>query len=165
MDNLLQPDPGLIFWTLIVFGIVVLLLKKFAWQPILNALDEREQSIRNSLDQAEKARKEMAELTSDNERILNEAKEERARIIKEAKETHESILGEAKEKAKVEASKIVADAAKEIETQKMAAITEVKNSVGNMAIDIAEKILKRELDDKVKQEEYASSLVEKFKLN
>ena len=165
MENLLNPDPGLIIWTLIVFGLVLIILKKFAWKPILDSLDERDQSIQQSLDQAEKARDEMARLTSDNQKILDEAKEERAKILKEAKEASTMLVEDAKNKAKVEASKIVEDSGKEIEIQKLAALAEVKNQVGEMAIEIAQDILKKELSNKSDQEAFVSKLVDDFKLN
>ena len=165
MENLIKPDPGLIIWTLIAFGAVFLLLKKFAWKPILNALDEREQSIAGSLQMAEKAREEMARLKSDNEKILAEAKEERAHILKEARVVSDKLIHEAKEKAKEEAHKIVANAKVEIENQKMAALIDVKNQVGKMAVDISEKILRRELQEKQAHNSYVAGLVNEIKLN
>ena len=104
--DLIKPELGLIFWTVIVFGLVLLILAKYAWHPILNALQEREQSIEEALRKAEKAKEDMAALTADNERVLNEAKEERALMLKEAKGIKEDIISEAKEKAKAEASKL-----------------------------------------------------------
>jgi len=165
MKNLLTPDPGLIIWTLIAFLTVFFILKKYAWKPILNALDEREKSIENSLQQAEKAREEMAKLKSDNERILAEAKEERAKILKEAREIHDRIVSESKEKAREEAYKIIENAKCEIENQKMAALTDVKNQIGTLAIEISQKILKRELQQKQEQDAYVSGLVDEMKLN
>lgn len=165
MENLINPDPGLIIWTLIAFGAVFLILKKFAWKPILNALEEREQTIASSLEQAQKARDEMARLKSDNEKILSEAKEERAQLLKEARTLSDKLINEAKEKAKEEAHKIVANAKVEIENQKKAALIEVKNQVGQIAIDVSEKILKRELKDKPAQDSFVAGLVNEMKLN
>ncbi len=165
MKNLINPDPGLIIWTLIAFGTVFFILKKFAWKPILKALDDREQSISNSLHQAEKAREEMAKLKSDNEKILAEAKEERAHILKEARETSDKLIHEAKEKAKEEAQKIVVNAKLEIENQKMAALTEVKNRVGLLAIELSQRILKRELKEKQAHDAFVKDLVDEMKLN
>ena len=165
MENLLNPDPGLIIWTLIAFGIVVFILRKYAWNPILTALDTREKSIEQSLLQAEKARQEMAKLKSDNEAILQQAKEERSAILKEARELHEKIVNDAKEKARAESLKIVESAKKEIENQKLAALTEVKNQVGLMALDISSKILKKEMKQNNNHEGYVSELVEELKLN
>lgn len=165
MKNLINPDPGLIIWTLIAFGTVFIILKKYAWKPILNALDEREQSIATSLQQAENARTEMAKLKSDNEKILAEAKEERAQLLKEARAISDRLISEAKEKAKEEAHKIVANAKVEIENQKLAALIDVKNQVGQLAVGVSEKILKRELKDKQAQDAYIAGLVNEMKLN
>ncbi len=165
MDNLLNPDPGLLLWTLIVFISVLFILKKFAWKPILSALDEREQSIERSLHEAEKARDEMAKLKSDNEKILAEAKEERGKILKEAREVQDRMINEAKEKAREEAHKIVENAKREIENQKMAALTDVKNQVGLLAVKISEEILKRELKDKQEHDKYVAGIVHEMKLN
>jgi len=165
MKNLLNPDPGLIIWTLIAFGTVFLILKKYAWKPILNALDERENSIAQSLSQAEKARQEMANLKADNEKILAEAKEERGAILKEGREASDKIVHEAKEKAKEEAHKILANAKAEIENQKMAALTDVKNKVGLLAIELSQRILKRELKEKQAHDAFVKDLVDEMKLN
>ena len=165
MDTLLNPSIGLVFWTLIIFLLLVVVLAKFAWRPILNALHERENSIEEALRAADKAKAEMERLQADNEKLLNEAREERNQMLKEAKETRESIVNEAKGKAKAEASKIIEDAKAEINTQKLAAIVEVKNQVGALAIDIAEKVLRKELSNSAEQEKYVSQLVDDVKLN
>ena len=165
MKNLINPDPGLIIWTLIAFGTVFIILKKYAWKPILDALDEREKTISTSLEQAGKAREEMAKLKADNDKILAEAKEQRAAILKEAREASDKLVHEAKEKAKEEAQKIVANAKIEIETHKMAALTDVKNQVGLLAIEISQKILKRELKEKQAHDAFVAGLVEEMKLN
>lgn len=165
MDSILSPEYGLIFWTLVSVLVVFFLLRKYAWKPILGALEERETSIEVSLQQAEKAREEMAKLTADNQKLLNEAKEERAKIIKEAKELGDKLVAEAKDKAAAEYGKKVAEATREIENQKVAAIAEVKNQAGTLAISIAEKLLKKELSNKSAQEALASELVDEFKLN
>jgi F-type H+-transporting ATPase subunit b len=165
LHPLVTPGIGLIFWTTLSFLILLLVLRKFAWKPILTAVKERDLSIEVALQQAEKAREEMARLTSDNQKLLNEAKEERARIIKEAKDLGEKIISEHKEKALTEFNKKVGEATREIQNQKMAALTEVKNSAGLLAVEVAERILKKELSNKKAQEDYASELVEDFKLN
>lgn len=165
MENLINPDPGLIIWTLIAFLTVFFILKKFAWGPILSALDDREKTISDALLQAEAARQEMAKLKSDNEKILAEAKEERANILKEARTISDNLINEAKEKAKEEAYKIVANAKVEIENQKMAALIDVKNQVGQMAVTISQKILKRELQDKQAHDAYVAGLVDEMKVN
>ncbi len=163
--ELLTPNFGLIFWTTIIFLSVLFILARYAWKPILGALDVREKSIAEALESAARAMEEMKKLQSDNERILNEAREERGKILKEAREQKDMIVNEAKEKAKIEATRIMEDSLREITNQKLAAITEVKNQVGNIAIEIATKVLEKELANKEEQEKYAASMVEKMNLN
>jgi F-type H+-transporting ATPase subunit b len=163
--ELLTPDFGLIFWTLIAFLIVFFILKKFAWKPILSSLDAREKGIADSLQTAERVKNEMAQLKSEHEDLLIRAREERGAMLKEARETKEKIINEAKEQAKVEASKIISETKQAIENQKMAAIIDVKNEVGKMVIEISEKILRRELNSKEAQEEHIKELVDEVKLN
>lgn len=163
--RLLTPEFGLIIWTLLAFIIVLLILKKFAWKPILNALKEREMSIADSLATAEKVKAEMAQLKSENEALLAKAREERAQLLKEARETKDRIISEAKEQAKIEANKIVVDAQAAIQQQKMAALTDVKNQVGTLVIEVAEKVLRRELGNKSEQENYIKQLAEEVQLN
>lgn len=163
--ELLTPGLGLFVWVLLVFLIVLFVLSKFAWKPILNALREREENIDEALKSAQKARNEMASLKADNEKLLNEAREERMKILKEAKETKDSIINEAKERAKKDAAKIMEDTKHEIEAQKNAAIAELKNQAAVLALDIAEKIVKKELKGKEEHEQYVEKLVDDFKLN
>lgn len=163
--ELVTPSIGLVFWTTLAFLLLLFVLSKYAWRPILNAVKERELNIEVALQQAEKARDEMAKLTSDNEKLLAAAKEERVQILKEAKLISEKIVEEAREKAKGESYKYLAEAKAEINTQKMAAITEVKNQVGLLAIELSEKILKRELAGKDSQEKFAAELINDIKLN
>lgn len=163
--ELVTPGIGLVFWTTLAFLMLLFVLSKYAWRPILNALKERELNIEVALQQAEKARAEMAKLTADNEKLLAAAKEERAQILKEAKQVGEKIVEEAREKAKEEANKYLAEAKAEITTQKMAAMTEVKNQVGLLAIELSEKILRKELAGKDAQEKFAAELVNDIKLN
>ncbi len=163
--ELLTPDFGLIFWTLIAFLIVFFILKKFAWKPILNSLDAREKGIADSLQTAERVKNEMAQLKSEHEELLIKAREERGAMLKEAREIKERIINEAKEQAKVEASKIISESRQAIENQKMAAIIDVKNEVAKMVIEISEKILRRELSSKEAQEEHIKDLIEEVKLN
>lgn len=163
--NLLAPGFGLIIWTVLAFVVFFLILKKFAWKPILGSLKERENSIADSLATAEKVKAEMAQLKSENEALLAKAREERAQMLKEARETKDRIINEAKEQAKAEASKIMTDAQAAIVAQKMAAITEVKNQVGNLVIDVAEKVLRKELAQKKDQEAYIRELAGEMKLN
>jgi F-type H+-transporting ATPase subunit b len=163
--DLLTPDLGLFLWNLLAFLILYLILKKTAWKPILKSLDEREKGIADSLATAERVKTEMAQLKSENEVLLAKAREERALLLKEARETKDKIINEAKEQAKVEAGKIITDAQAAIESQKMAAITDVKNQVGTLVVEVAEKILRRELSNKAEQENYIRQLSNEVKLN
>ena len=158
-------DPGLIIWTTIIFTLLLIVLKKFAWKPILNAVDERNNSIEEALKAADKAKQEMEMLNADNERILNEAKAERDSLLKEAREMKSAIVEEAKEQANKEAEKILTSAKEQISNEKMKAITELKNSVADLSIGIAEKILKSELTDKEKQNDLVSSAIKESDLN
>ena len=163
--RLLTPEFGLIIWTLLAFIIVLLILKKFAWKPILNSLKERETTIADSLATAERVKAEMSQLKSENEALLAKAREERAQLLKEARDTKDRIISEAKEQAKIEANKIVIDAQAAIQQQKMAALTDVKNQVGTLVIEVAEKVLRRELGNKSDQENFIKQLADEVKLN
>ena len=163
--DLLTPDLGLFLWNLLGFLILFFILKKTAWKPILKSLDEREKGISDSLATAERVKAEMNQLKNENEALLAKAREERALLLKEARETKDKIINEAKDQAKIEAGKIITDAQAAIEQQKMAAITEVKNQVGNLVIEVAEKILRRELSNKTEQESYIRQLSNEVKLN
>jgi F-type H+-transporting ATPase subunit b len=165
MPPLLTPDLGLFVWNLVAFLVVFFILRKFAWSPILNSLKERETGIADSLSSAEKIKAEMAQLKNENEALLAKAREERAQMLKEARDIKEKIISEAKEQAKLESSKIMTDAQAAIEQQKMAALTEVKNQVGNLVIEVSEKILRRELSNKTDQENYIRQLSNEMKLN
>jgi len=163
--ELLLPKLGLIFWTLIAFGITLWILAKFAWKPILKSLDAREKNISDSILAAENVRKEMAELKNENEQLLNKAREERSQMMREAKETRDKIISEAKEQARLETNKIIADAQAAINQQKMASITDLKNQVGNLVIEVSEKVLRRELSSKEEQEKYINQLAANAELN
>ena len=163
--ELLLPKLGLIVWTVLAFGIVFFILKKFAWKPILTSLNERAENISEAIKTAEKVKAEMASLKSENEALLMKAREERSIMLKEAKDTKDRIINEAKEQAKVETNKIIADAQVTINQQKMAAITDLKNQVGNLVIEVSEKILRRELSNKTDQENYIKQLSDNVKLN
>ena len=163
--ELVTPEIGLIFWTTIVFLLLLIVLKKYAWKPILAAVDERNKSIEDALKAADKAKKEMLALNTDNERILIQAKKERDALLKEGREIKDSIIAEAKDKAKLEADKILITAKEQINNEKMKAITELKNQVAEMSIDIAEKILKSELSDKNKQKELIAEALKSNELN
>jgi F-type H+-transporting ATPase subunit b len=163
--KLLTPEFGLLVWTLLAFLIVFFILKKMAWPAIIKGLRDRENSIADSLATAQKVKAEMAQLQSENEALLAKAREERAQLLKEARETKDKIINEAKEQAKTEANKIVAEAQAAINTQKMAALTEVKNQVGKLVLEVTEKVLRRELGNKDAQEAHIKGLVDDVKLN
>lgn len=163
--GLVTPNPGTIFWMLIIFGITLFILRKFAWKPILNSLKDRQESIANALNSAEQARKEMKELKADNEKIIAEARRERDIILKEAKEIKEKIVAEAKEKAGTEAQKNIELARQQIQSEKMAAINDIKKQVAELSVMIAEKVIKKELENKDRQEKMVDGLVDDIKLN
>lgn len=156
---------GLFFWQTLLFLILLFLLRKYAWKPILKAVNDREESIESALEQAEKAREEMQKLQSDNENILREARAERDGILKEARDIKATIIEEAKTKAGEEAVKMIEQAKEQITNQKLAAITELKNQVAEMSIQIAEIVLRKELDSKEKQAELVTDQLKDFKLN
>jgi F-type H+-transporting ATPase subunit b len=163
--KLLTPDPGLLIWTLLAFLVVFFILKKFAWPSIMKGLKDRETGIADSLATAERVKAEMAALKNENEIMMAQAREERGIMIKEAKEQTAKMISEAKEKAKAEYDRIVADAQVAITQQKNAALTDVKNQVGSLVIEVSEKILRRELSNKAEQEKYINELAEGVKLN
>lgn len=162
---LVQPEAGTIIWMVIIFGIVLLILKKFAWIPILNALKEREESIANALNSAEEAKAEVAGLKANNEKIIAEARKERDIILKEAKELKEKILAEAKEKASADAQKNIEHARAQIKAEKVSAINNIKKQVAELSVSIAEKVIKKELENKGEQEKMVEGLVDEIKLN
>lgn len=163
--DLLLPASGLFIISFLIFIIVFLILKKFAWKPILSTLKEREDSITDSIATAERVKEEMAQMKAEHEHVLAEAKAERSMILKEAKEAKDKIISEAKATAQAEAKKIIQDASVAIENQKMAALTDVKNQVGNLVIEVAEKVLRKELSDKQNQEAYIKQLATEIKMN
>lgn len=162
---IMMPEIGLIFWTTLIFLLTLFLLSKFAWKPITQALQAREDRIDGSLREADIARMEMASLKSQHEALLQQAKEERSQMIKEGKEIKEQIIAEAKDKAKLEASKIIADAQNEIQNQRMAAITDVKNQIGKATIDLAKQVLGRELKDQAAHETFVAQQAKQLQLN
>ncbi len=163
--ELLLPKIGLILWTLLAFGIVFFILAKFAWKPILKSLDDREKNISDSILSAENMKKEMAQMQNENEALLAKAREERSQMMREAKEMRDKIIQDAKEQARKETNKIVADAQSVINQQKMAAITDLKNQVGNLVLEVSEKVLRRELNNKEAQEKYIKELAQDVELN
>jgi F-type H+-transporting ATPase subunit b len=163
--DLLTPELGLFFWTLIAFLAVFFILRKFAWKPILSTLGEREKGIADAIAIAERVKGEMSQLKSENEKLMVQAREERTMMLKEAKEIKDRIINEAKDQAKIEANKIFTDAQQQIQQQKMAALTEVKNEIGTLAIEVAGKILRKQLSATEGQEAYMKMLSEDIKLN
>ena len=163
--DLLLPHLGLIVWTILAFLIVLLILKKFAWKPILKGLNERESNIADSIAAAEKVKLEMAQIKGENEALLAAAREERATMLKEAKAVKEKMIADAKVEANAVKEKIIADAHESISQQKMAAITDIKNQVGKLVVEVSEKVLRRELADKTGQEKFINDLASQMKLN
>jgi len=162
--NFVAPE-ALIFWTTIFFLIFFFLLKKFAWKPILNSVKEREASINNALEQAEQARKEMQNLTADNERILKEARNEREELLKDARSMRENMIETAKNEAQTEAHKLLEKAKESIETEKLAAISDLKKQVAELSIGIAEKLMKDQLASKDAQVKLIDNMLKDIKLN
>lgn len=163
--SLIKPGIGLIVWTTIVFVLLVFLLSKYAWKPILSAIKTREEGIANALAAAEKAKEEMKALQAGNEKILAEARAERDAMLKEAREMKDAMVNEAKNKAKSESDRILASAREQITNEKNAAITELKNQVATLSIEIAEKILKSELSSDDKQKALVNTLMKDVNLN
>mgnify|MGYP000031677183 CR=1 FL=1 len=163
--GLVTPGLGLIVWMTIAFLIVFFVLAKYAWKPIMKALKQREQSIDEALHEAEKAREEMKNLKAGNEELLKKAKEEREEILKEARKMSDKIVEEAKSNAEGEANRIMEEAKERIHYERMSAVTELKNEVANLSIEIAEKVLKQELSDTDKHQELIKEQLEKVRFN
>jgi len=163
--ELVQPAIGLVFWMSVSFLLVLFILKKFAWKPILDSLKDREGSIKTALSEARKAREDVALLKVKNKDLIREVQEERDQILKEARDTKLSIVAEAKEKAKDEADRLLKSARIDILNEKNAAIAEIKNQVAFLSIEIAEKILKTELSEDKKQKAVVDNLIDEIKLN
>lgn len=163
--QLLTPGIGLIIWQIIVFVLLFLLLTKLAWKPIINSLKDRERSIQDALDTAEKARLEMSQLKSDNEKLLKEAREERDRILREAREVSIKMKEESQHAAKKISDKIVEDARAAINIEKQAAMKEVKVQVAMFSLEIAEKLMKKNLSGDKAQKELVETYVKDLKVN
>ena len=163
--ELVTPNFGLIFWQLVTFLIVLFLLTKFAWKPIMNALRERETSIENALSAAEKAKLEMQGLKAENEKLLAEARMERDKILKEASDAGNALVENARNKANEEGTRMIAQAREAIEYEKRAALTEVKNMAAALSVDIAERILRKELSDPQAQQALAQDYIREVTLN
>jgi F-type H+-transporting ATPase subunit b len=165
LSGLLEPAVGLIFWTTIAFVLLVVLLTKFAWKPILNAIHSREKGIEDALQSAQNALNDMKELKANNEKIMANARIERDNLLKEARSIKDSIVAEAKSKAQADAERILASAREQILTEKNAAVMELKNQVATLSIEIAEKILRSELSSDEKQKTLVNNLMKDVTLN
>ncbi|MEK7718323.1 MAG: F0F1 ATP synthase subunit B [Bacteroidota bacterium] len=163
--GLVMPDFGLLFWMVLSFSLLMWLLAKFAWKPILTALSAREDSIEKALKSAELAKNEMVKLQAGNEKLLKEAMMERERIVKEARELKDSIVRDAKNVAVIEANKVMEEAKSAIARERVEAVNEMKSVISSFSIDIAEKILKEHLSDNKKQKDLVANYLENIKLN
>lgn len=163
--GLVMPDFGLLFWMVVSFSLLMWLLKKFAWQPILQALTAREDSIEKALKSAELAKNDMIKLQAGNEKLLKEAMLERERIVKEARELKDSIIRDAKNQAVVEANKVLNEAKAAIVRERAEAVSEMKSVISSFSLEIAEKILKEHLSDNKKQKDLVNNYLENIKLN
>ena len=165
MDKLINEfSAGLFFWQIILFVLLLILLRRFAWKPILKAVNDREEGIKNALAAAEEAKKEMQNVTADSEKLLQEARAEREAMLKEARQIKEKMSADAKEQAQVEGDKMIRAAQQSIEGEKKAAIADIKNQVASLSVEIAEKVLRDELGNKDKQLKLVDTLVDDIKL-
>lgn len=163
--ELVTPEIGLVFWTALSFLILFFLLARFAWKPIMGAIGERERSIEDALFKAEAAKDEMARLTNENEQLLKQARAERDLILKEAKQVKDQIISEAKNAAHIEGNKLIEKAKIEINSQKAIAMADVKNQISTLSLDIAAKVLRKQFEDKQKQDALVADLLKEVKLN
>jgi F-type H+-transporting ATPase subunit b len=166
MEQLIEDfSLGLFVWQSLLFICLVLLLRKFAWKPILNSVSEREEGIKNALAAAEEAKKEMQNISADSEKLLKEARAEREAMLKEAREIKDKLIADSKEQAKVEGDKMIKQAQAAIESEKKAAVADIKSQVANLSVEIAEKVIKEQLSDKSKQLKLVDDLLGDIKLN
>ncbi len=163
--DLITPDFGLFFWMLVTFMLVFIILKRFAWKPIVQALKERNENIREGLENADSAKNELAQVKVKSDKILSDAIVERDKLIRQGRELKEKITAEAREQAETEARKIVEAAKVLIEEEKIAAINQIKVQIASLSVEIAERILRKKLEDDTIQKELMSSLLDEFKLN
>jgi len=163
--DLVTPDIGLVFWTTLCFAILLFILGKYAWKPILAAVAERENSIESALTKAEAVREEMARLTNENEALLKQARAERDAIISEGTKVKNQIISEAKEAAQKEGARQIELARQEINNQKLIAMADVKNQVASLSLEIAEKVLRKQFEDQKKQDELVKELLKEVKLS
>lgn len=163
--ELITPGIGLLFWMLLAFSTVLLILKKFAWKPILNALRDRENSIEQALRSADKAREQMAKMQADNEKILAEARLERDKLIKEAREMKDQIISDARQKAVEEGNKMIDAARQAIQHERATAVDQIREMVATLSVDIAQKLLQKQLEDEKGQKELIDKVLSQTKLN
>lgn len=163
--DLIKPEFGLIAWSLVTFVILLIVLRKFAWKPILGAVEDREEGIKSALASAESARKEMENLKADNERILQEARNEREGMLKDAREMKTKLIADAKEEAQSQANKMIAQAQEAIVSEKKAAMAELKSHVASLSLEIAEKVVRNELSNKDKQLKLVEDMLSEATLN
>jgi len=163
--DLITPELGLVFWTLVTFLILLFILRKFAWKPILGAVSDREEGIKDALASAEMARQEMENLTADNERILQEARAEREAMLKDARDVKNKMIADAKDEAQAQASKMIEQAQLAIESEKKSAMAELKSHVAGLSLDIAEKVVRDELSNKDKQLKLVEDMLGEATLN
>lgn len=163
--GLVLPDTGLLFWMIISFSITLWILGKYAWKPIMKSLKQRAEKIQNSIDAAEQAKLEVENLKEENKKVMAEARAERDKLLQEAKEIKDKMIRSAEQEAKEKANKVIEDARVQIESEKNKALSELKASIADLTIDISEKIIMRELDNKQKQKDYINELIKDVKLN
>jgi len=163
--QLVTPGIGLIFWMLVSFSLVMYVLAKFAWKPIMKGIHQRENTIEKALEAANEAKKEMLQLKAGNEQLLRDAKDERDALMRDARKVKESILDEARVKANEEAARIMENARENIQFEKMAAINDLKNQIASISIEIAEKLIGKELENKKQQQELTEKLLKEVKIN
>jgi F-type H+-transporting ATPase subunit b len=163
--GLVSPNPGTLFWMLLIFGIVFYVLKRFAWKPILNALKERENSIRDALNSADLARKQIEDLRADQDVLRAKSLKDKDLILKEARDIKDKIISEAREKASLEGAKMIAQIREQIENEKLSALNDIRLQVADLSVQIAEKILQEKLESTPSQEQLIHSQLEGFKLN
>jgi len=163
--SLINPDVGLIFWMTLSFLILLVLLRIFAWKPVLKMLHEREEKINTALNEANLAREQMKQLTADNERLLSEAKDERDAILNEARKVSQKMYDDAKTKAQEESQRIIASAKQDIIIEKQKAIADIRNTIAEISLEIAEKVVENEFSDKQKHQQYISKRVDALNFN
>lgn len=166
MEQLLNDfSPGLFVMQTLIMLVLIFIMAKYAWKPIMNSVEKREEGIKDALDAAEAAKKEMQNVTADSERLLKEARAERDVLLKEARDIKANIIAEAKEQAQVEGDKMIKQAQATIEGEKKAAVADIKAQVANLSVEIAEKVIKEELSDKTKQQKLVEDMLGDIKLN